>query len=50
MSRAYHKCREAVATGMIRVTYEPTDTNLADLFTKVLVHIVRNRLIDRFMY
>jgi hypothetical protein len=47
---AYHKCREAVATKMMRVAYEPTDTNLADLFTKVLVLCVRNGLIDRFMY
>jgi hypothetical protein len=47
---AYHKCREAVATGMIRIAYEPTDTNLADLFTKILVAMVRNGLIDRFMY
>ena len=49
-SIAYHKCREAVATGMIRVAHEPTDTNLADLFTKILVHVIRNFLIDGFMY
>ena len=47
---AYHKSREAVATGMIRVAHEPTDTNLSDLFTKVLVLAIRNGLIDKFMY
>ena len=47
---AYHICREAVAIGMIRVAHEPTDTNLADLFTKILVLCVRSGLIDRFMY
>ena len=47
---AYHKSREAVATNQIRVAHEPTDSNLSDLFTKVLVAISRNNLIDRFMY
>jgi hypothetical protein len=47
---AYHKAREAVATNMIRITHEPTATNLADLLTKVLPPATRNGLIDRFMY
>ena len=33
-SIAYHFCREAVAAGIIRVAYENTLTNLADVLTK----------------
>ena len=47
---AYHKVREAVAMGMIRVAWEDTHTNLADLLTKMLTQRDRERLIDRFMY
>ena len=35
-SIAYHRCREAVAAGTVRVAKEGTKTNLADLFTKIL--------------
>ena len=35
-SVAYHICREAVASGMIRVAKEGSQTNIADLFTKPL--------------
>ena len=35
-SIAYHRCREAVAAGTIRVKKQGTDLNLADVFTKVL--------------
>lgn len=34
---AYHRVREAVAAGTIRVAWEPTDTNIADMLTKCLV-------------
>jgi hypothetical protein len=33
---AYHRCREAQAAGIIRIAFEPGETNLADLFTKLL--------------
>jgi hypothetical protein len=33
---AYHKVWKAVAVGWIRIAYEPTKTNLADLLTKPL--------------
>ena len=33
---AYHKVREAVATGVIRVAWESLKTNLADMLTKPL--------------
>jgi hypothetical protein len=35
-SIAYHRVREAVAAGTIRVIKEPTETNLADMLTKPL--------------
>ena len=33
---AYHRCREAQAAGIIRIAFEDGDTNIADLFTKLL--------------
>jgi hypothetical protein len=32
----YHRCREAQAAGIIRIAFEPGETNLTDLFTKLL--------------
>jgi hypothetical protein len=49
-SIAYHHNREAVAGGTVRIAKEDSDTNLADLFTKLLSEERRNFLIDRFMY
>ena len=49
-SIAYHRNRQAVADGTIRIAKEPTETNLADAFTKLLTSIRRNFLYDRFMY
>ena len=49
-SIAYHRCREAVAAGTIRVAKEGTKTNLADLFTKALTADRRRFLLDRFTH
>ena len=49
-SICYHRCHEAVAAKVMRVTKEGTLTNLADLFTKPLVQSVREGLLDRFNY
>ena len=49
-SIAYHRCREAVASGTIRVAKQGTTKNLADLFTKVLTCMRRNFLLERFTY
>lgn len=46
----YHRVREAVAAGIIRVGKEGTETNLADLFTKVLTSIKRKFLLERLVY
>ena len=49
-SIAYHRCREAVAAGTIRVAKQGTEKNLANLFTKVLTAMRRRFLLDRFTY
>jgi hypothetical protein len=49
-SIAYHRCREAVAAGMMRVAKQGTEKNLADLFTKTLTVTRRNFLLERFSY
>ena len=49
-SIAYHLCREAVAAKIIRVAFEGTQTNLADLFTKLLTSNRREFLLERFTY
>jgi len=49
-SVSYHACRQAVASGMVRIAKEDTLTNLADLFTKVLGRVKREQILDMFMY
>ena len=49
-SIAYHYCREAVAAGIIQIAKEGTDTNLADLFIKIMSRLQREELLDRFTY
>ena len=49
-SIAYHRCREAVAAGTLRVAKEGTFTNLADLFTKILPVTTRQNLLAKFTY
>ncbi len=33
---AYHRVREAVAAGIIRIAHEASSTNIADMLTKIL--------------
>ena len=49
-SVAYQKYREAVASGICRIAKEDTETNLADIFTKVLPGPRRERLMEMFTY
>ena len=35
---AYHKVREAIAAGVIRVAKEGVSTNIAGIFTKLMPH------------
>ena len=45
----YHKVRECVASGWLRVGWIESKQNLADLFTKVLPAFTRNNLISRML-
>ena len=47
---SYHMIREAVASGACRMEKEDTDTNLSNLFTKVLPQPRRELLLDSFTY
>ena len=49
-SIAYHRCRQAVAAGTMRVAKQGTEKNLADLFTKILTLARRKFLLERFSY
>jgi hypothetical protein len=49
-SIAYQYNREAVASKTVRIAKGDSETNLADLFTKLLAEERRNVLIDKFMY
>lgn len=42
----YHAVREACEAGWVRVGWEPTETNIADLFTKMLSIETRGRLLS----
>jgi hypothetical protein len=46
----YHIIREAAAMGMLRVGKEDTETNLADVLTKVLSQPRREKLLGAFVY
>ena len=50
LSCAYHRCRETVATGTVKIANEGTATNLADLFTKILAGPRHEELLDMFTY
>ena len=46
----YHSVREAAAASILRVGKEDTQTNIADLFTKMLPRERRNELLSQFTY
>ena len=46
----YHAVREAAAAAIIRVGKEDTESNIADLFTKILPQERRNALVSQFTY
>ena len=47
---AYQMSRESVASGASRIAKEDTETNLADLFTKILPRPRRELLLNKFTY
>ena len=46
----YHNCREAVAALIFRIGKKYSETNLADLFTKILGLTIREWLLKLFTY
>ena len=46
----YHNYREAVAAGAAWIAKEGAFNNMADMFTKMLIHIRRETLLDNFTY
>ena len=47
-SISYHMSRDAVASSAYRIAQEDTETNLSELFTKVLQRPWRELLLDSF--
>lgn len=50
LSIAYHRCCKAVAARTARVAKEGTETNFSDIFTKLMLQIQHEFLLDRFTY
>jgi hypothetical protein len=46
----YHAVRESVATNILRVTKEDSETNLADILTKPLTEERRLKLLKGLLY
>ena len=49
-SIAYHYVRERCAAGVVRISHEPTATNIADMLTKIQPGPVRRRLAERVLF
>ena len=49
-SICYHRVREAIAAGILRLTHIPSTENLADMFTKPLPAIILQRLSQHILY
>ena len=49
-SIAYHYVRERAASGAVSITYEPTESNLADMLTKSQPGPTRKNLVHRVLF
>ena len=49
-SIAYHFVREKAAAGIVEVEHESTDTNLADILTKILIGEKRDNMVKMILY
>ena len=47
---AYHRTREAIAAGIVRIAWENGDTNLADLLTKLMPRPHLHELAKRILW
>lgn len=50
LSVCYHKVRENYAKGAVRIAYEPTESNLADVCTKVLSQEEKKKKMKNILY
>ena len=50
LSVCYHKTREYYAKGVIHIVYKPTDTNLADVCTKILTGDNKRQKMRQIVY
>ena len=50
LSVCYHKTRECYAKGAVHIGYEPTETNLADVCTKILTGNSKRQKIRHIVY
>ena len=50
LSVCYHKVRESYAKGAVRIAYEPTESNLADVCTKVLSQEEKKKKMKNILY
>ena len=48
-SISYHSAREAIASKVVCIAKEGTQTNLADIFMKTMCHPKREAILSRFM-
>jgi hypothetical protein len=46
----YHKCRESIASGAVRLTKEPGETNLSDIATKLLNGPRKRQLANHILF
>ena len=49
-SIAFHFCREESAKGTVVISYEPSQTNLADMLTKIQGGMERQKLVQRVLF
>jgi hypothetical protein len=49
-SIAYHYVREQAAAGTVSITHEPTETNIADMLTKIQPGPTRKKLAEMVLF
>jgi hypothetical protein len=47
---AYHYVRERAAAGTVAISYEPTESNLADMLTKIQPGPTRKKLVENVLF
>ena len=47
---SYHRCREAVAAGTVRIAKEGTKMNFSYVFTNIMSIVRREEILEKFTY